>query len=215
MTNYIRRYVPGGTYFFTARLQNPTSDMLVSHIDLLRDATKLCMKRWPFEIAAAVVLPNRMHMIWVLPDGDADFSKRWRLIKSSFSRHVPAPAFVSASQKSRGEKGIWQRRFWEHAIRDHVDYERHMHVIATAPVLAGLVSKASDWPYCSLHQRKMGLDPSLPKTTAPVRLRPDPPTAARASETVVIDASEGCRSHAGFRDCDAAPWLSGWTRQPQ
>ena len=181
MTNYTRRYVPGGSYFFTARLQNPRSDLLISQIDLLRDATRLCMKRWPFEIAEAVVLPNQTHMIWVLPDGDADFSKRWRLIKSSFSRHVPAPDFITPSQRKRGEKGIWQRRFWEHLIRDQLDYERHMHVIASAPVQAGLVKKASDWPYSSLSRRKMGLDPSPVKTTAPVRSAQDQETAARAS----------------------------------
>lgn len=181
MTNYTRRYVPGGTYFFTARLQNPASDLLVQEIALLRDATRLCMKRWPFEIAAAVVLPCQVHMIWVLPEGDADFSKRWRLIKSTFSRHVPAPKYVAPSQRRRGEKGIWQRRFWEHVIRDIGDYDRHMHLIATAPVQAGLVKKASDWPFGSLATRKMGLDPSPSKTTAPVRSVQDPATVARAS----------------------------------
>lgn len=181
MTNYIRRYVPGCTYFFTARLQNPASDLLVREVDLLRNATRLSMKRWPFEIAAAVVLPNQLHMIWVLPDGDADFSKRWRLIKSTFSRHIPAPIHVSLSQRRRGEKGIWQRRFWEHAIRDVNDYDRHMHVIATAPVQAGLVRKASDWPFSSVAVRKMGLDPSPPKTTALVQLVQDQAIAAPAS----------------------------------
>ncbi len=181
MTNYTRRYVPGGTYFFTARLQNPASDLLVQEIDLLRSATRLCMKRWPFEIAAAVVLPNQTHMIWSLPAGDADFSKRWRLIKSTFSRHVASPDYISSSQRRRGEKGIWQRRFWEHVIRDIADYDRHMHVIATAPVQAGLVKKASDWPYGSLAVRKMGLDPSPPRTTAPVQLVPNRAIAAPAS----------------------------------
>lgn len=181
MTNYTRRYVPGGTYFFTVRLQDQRSDLLVQEIDLLRNATRLCMKRWPFEIAAAVVLPNQTHMIWNLPAGDADFSKRWRLIKSTFSRHVAAPAYVCPSQRRRGEKGIWQRRFWEHVIRDDADFDRHMHVIATAPVQAGLVKKASDWPFGSLAVRKMGLDPSSPKTTDPVRLVPSPAVAARAS----------------------------------
>lgn len=181
MTNYTRRYAPGGTYFFTARLQNPASDLLVQEVALLRDATRLCMKRWPFEIAAAVILPSQMHMIWVLPDGDADFSKRWRLIKSTFSRHVPPPEYVSASQRRRGEKGIWQRRFWEHLIRDIADYDRHMHVITTAPVQAGLVKKASDWPLSSLANRKMGLDPSPVKTTAPVRSAQGRAAVARAS----------------------------------
>lgn len=181
MTNSVRRYVPGVTYFFTARLQNPSSDLLVSQVDLLRDATRTCMKRWPFEIASAVVLPNLMHMIWVLPDGDVDFSKRWRAIKSTFSRHVPPPEYVSPSQRKRGEKGIWLPRFWEHMIRDIGDFDRHMHVIATAPVQAGLVKKPGDWPYSSLNTRKMGLDPTAAKTIAPVRSIQGPATAARAN----------------------------------
>ncbi len=179
MTNRQRRYVPDCTYFFTARLQNPASDLLVSQIDLLRDATRLCMKRWPFEIASAVILPDRLHMIWVLPNGDADFSKRWRLIKSTFSRHVPAPAYVAPRLQKRGEKGIWQRRFWDHLIRDIGDYDRHMHLIVTAPVQAGLVKKAGDWPYSSLAVRGTGAIAS--KTIAPVPSSHDPSVAARAS----------------------------------
>ncbi len=181
MTSYIRRYVPGGTYFFTVRLQDQGSDLLTARVDLLRSATRLCMKRWPFEIAGAVVLPNKLHMIWVLPEGDVGFSKRWRLIKSTFSRHVPAPAHIAPSQLKRGEKGIWQRRFWEHVIRDQQDFDLHMHVIATAPVHAGLVRRPRDWPYSSLQHRKMGLDPSPPKTIGPVPLAPNRKAAATAN----------------------------------
>ena len=173
MANYRRLYVPGGTYFFTLRLQDPTSDLLVAQIDLLRNATRLCMKRWPFEIAAAVILPNKLHMIWNLPPDDAAFSKRWRLIKSTFSRRVPPPVYISPSQQRRGEKGIWQRRFWEHVIRDQADFDLHMHVIASAPVHAGLVKRSGDWPYSSLQRRKMGLDPSPPKTIGQVPSNPD------------------------------------------
>lgn len=173
MARYRRRYVPGGTYFFTLRLQDAQSDLLISHIDLLRHATRLCMKRWPFEIAEAVILPSKLHMIWTLPPNDAAFSKRWRLIKSTFSRHVPAPAYISSSQQKRGEKGIWQRRFWEHCIRDQDDFDLHLHVIASAPVHAGLTKRVGDWPYSSLQHRKMGLDPSCPRTTVPAPLAPD------------------------------------------
>lgn len=170
MTNYRRRFVPGGTYFFTVRLQDAQSDLLTTRINVLRDATKLCMKRWPFDIVGAVVLPNKLHMIWTLPDGDAGFSKRWRLIKSTFSRHVPAPDYIAPSELRRAEKGIWQRRFWEHVIRDADDFDLHMHLIAAAPVHAGLVKRPTDWPYSSLQYRKMDLDPSSPRTTAPVPL---------------------------------------------
>ncbi len=181
MTHYRRRYVPGGTYFFTVRLQDQNSDLLTARIDLLRNATRLCMKRWPFEIVGAVILPSKLHMIWTLPPDDAAFSKRWRLIKSTFSRHVPAPDHVAPSQSKRGEKGIWQRRFWEHVIRDEQDFDLHMHVIASAPVHAGLVKRPGEWPYSSLQHRKMGLDPSPLKTIGPVPLVRGQKAAAIAS----------------------------------
>lgn len=176
MAQYHRLDVPRGTYFFTLRLQDHRSDLLVSQIDLLRDAMRLCRKRWPFEIEAAVILPNKLHMIWTLPDGDADFSKRWRLIKSSFSRHAPAPAYISESHRKRGEKGIWQRRFWEHLIRDADDLALHMHLIRSAPIHAGLVKRPSDWPYSSLHYPKKQL-----RTIAPVPSAPNPEAVVSAS----------------------------------
>lgn len=177
MSNYRRMHVPGGTYFFTVRLQDQRSDLLVSQIDLLRDATRLCRRRWPFEIEAAVVLPAKLHMIWTLPEGDADFSKRWRLIKSAFSRHAPAPLHIPQNHLKRGEKGIWQRRFWEHLIRDEDDLALHMHLIRSAPVHAGLVRRPSDWPYCSLHQRRQ----STLRTIAPVPSSPNPKAVVSAS----------------------------------
>lgn len=177
MSNYRRLRVPGGTYFFTVRLQDHRSDLLITHIDLLRDATRVCRKRWPFVIDAAVVLPDKLHMIWTLPDGDDDFSKRWRMIKSGFSRHVPAPAHIPETCRKRGEKGIWQRRFWEHLIRDADDLALHMHLIRSAPLHAGLVKRPSDWPYCSLH-RQMG---QAVKTTVPTPSAPNPEVAVTAS----------------------------------
>lgn len=146
---YHRLFVPGGTYFFTVHLQDPRSDLLVTHVDVLRQSVRLARKRWPFVIDAAVVLPNVTHMIWTLPDNDDDFSKRWRLIKSTFSRHVPAPDYIPAAMARRGEKGIWQRRFWEHLIRDGQDFDLHLKMIRDAPVTKGLVQDLSDWPYSS------------------------------------------------------------------
>ena len=178
-------FVQGGTYFFTVRLQDARADLLVRHIDLLRDATRLCRKRWPFAIPAAVILPNQLHMIWTLPIGDADVSKRWRVIKSGFSRHVPAPAHLPASHARRGDKGIWQRGFWEHLISDQDDFDRHAHVIRSAPVQAGLVKRANDWPYSSLHHRlRCG-----PRTTAPVPSSPDQAVGLTTSQTAAIAAS--------------------------
>lgn len=181
MSNYRRRHVPGGTYFFTVRLQDPASDLLIREIDLLRHATRLCLKCLPFTIDAAVILPNKLHMIWTLPPGDAAYSARWRLIKSSFSRHLPAPHDAPATHLRRGEKGIWQRRFWEHVIRDSADFQLHMHVMAAAPVQAGLVGRPGAWPYASWNARKVGLDPPPFKTTDPVQSFPDPAAAATAS----------------------------------
>lgn len=175
MSQYRRRFVPGGTYFFSAHLRDRETTLLVDRIDLLRAATRICMKRWPFEIDAAVILPASLHMIWTLPPDDADYSKRWRLIKSTFSRHCPAP--VSDVKLRPGEKGIWQRRFWEHVIRDQRDFDLHDHLIITAPVTERLVRKPSDWPYASLHRRRVDLDPRHAKTIAPARSAPNPTAA--------------------------------------
>ncbi|MGJ8621381.1 MAG: REP-associated tyrosine transposase [Yoonia sp.] len=185
MSNYRRLGVAGGTYFFTARLQDQQSDLLTSHIDVLRHATRLSMKRWPFAIDAAVILPNKLHMIWTLPEDDADYSKRWRLLKSGFSRNVPPPDYVPPHQQRRGEKGIWQRRFWEHHIRDADDLALHMHLIRSAPIHAGLTKKPGDWPYSSYAR-------SAARTTAPVPSSPNPETAVRSTRRLRIVAIGNC-----------------------
>ena len=156
MAHYTRFVVPGGTYFFTARLQDRQSRLLLDRVDLLRAAVRLAQKQWPFSIEVAVVLPDHLHMIWTMPETDADFSKRWRLIKSTFSRHTDGPADVCPSKArpkaSRGEKGIWQRRFWEHLIRDQSDFDAHRAFALTAPVQAGLVARPQDWVHSSVHR---------------------------------------------------------------
>ncbi|MFN3663201.1 REP-associated tyrosine transposase [Yoonia sp.] len=178
MSKYIRRHVPGGTYFFTVCLQDQRSDLLIRQIALLRDATRLCQKQMPFRIDAAVILPAELHMIWTLPDGDSDYSGRWRMIKSTFSRHLPIPATRTRVQARRHEKGIWQRRFRKHVIRDESDLALHMHLIVTAPLRAGLVRRAGDWPYASWHHRADTI-PRI-RTIAPVPSSPDPAIAAPA-----------------------------------
>lgn len=160
MSAYQRLVVPGGTYFFTVRLQDRGSRLLVERVDLLRAACRLCIARWPMQIDTAVILPDHLHMIWTLPAGDGDFSARWRLIKATFSRHVPGPAHVPASMAARGEKGVWQRRFWEHLIRDETDLAAHRAHALTAPVREGLVARAQDWPLSSL-QRDLRLGRSV------------------------------------------------------
>jgi len=152
MTDYRRNRVPGGTYFFTVNLEDRRSDLLIRHIDRLREAVRRARARAPFYIDAWVVLPEHMHCLWTLPEGDADFSTRWQAIKGSFSRRIPLGERRSESRVGKAERGIWQRRFWEHTIRDDGDYALHMDYIHFNPVKHGLVADAADWPYSSFHR---------------------------------------------------------------
>ena len=123
MTEYRRLWVRGATYFFTVNCaERKRNHILVDNIDLLRSAIKKVKANHPFVINAIVVLPEHMHCIWTLPPGDADFKTRWALIKAGFSRGLPKGERQSTSRLKRGERGIWQRRFWEHLIRDEEDY---------------------------------------------------------------------------------------------
>jgi putative transposase len=122
MTNYRRSFVRGGSYFFTVNLQNRRSRLLIDCIDSLRDAFRYVNERHPFAIEAIVVLPEHLHAIWTLPQGDADFSVRWRLIKSTFSRCFSADEDLATSRSRKAERGIWQRRYWEHTVRDEADF---------------------------------------------------------------------------------------------
>ena len=111
MARYRRNFIAGGTFFFTVKLADPKSRLLVEHIDLLRAAYMDVQKQYPFETVAVCVLPNHIHAICTLPPDDADYSLRWRLIKTKFSTHFPRAENLSASKQRRHERGIWQRRF--------------------------------------------------------------------------------------------------------
>src|SRR5438093_1245552 len=113
MPNYRRAYAPGGCWFFTANLLDRRSRLLTDHIDALREAMRRTRARHPFDIDAFVVLPNHIHAVWTLPPGDTDFSLRWRLLKSYFAKAIPALERLTPAREGRGERGIWQRRFWE------------------------------------------------------------------------------------------------------
>uniref|UniRef100_UPI000641D72A REP-associated tyrosine transposase n=2 Tax=Rhodopseudomonas TaxID=1073 RepID=UPI000641D72A len=141
MPNYRRAFVPGGCWFFTVTLLERRNTLLVDHIAILRDAVARTRERFPFEIDAVVVLPDHLHAVWTLPHGDADFSTRWRLIKTRFAKELPKAERLSAVRARRGERGIWQRRFWEHLIRDEADYVRHVEYCMINPVKHGLVSR--------------------------------------------------------------------------
>jgi len=118
----------------------------------LREVYRTIQQRRPFETIAICVLPDHLHAIWELPEGDGDFSSRWSLIKSSFSRGLgPAPA-RSTSKIAKREKGIWQWRYWEHAIRDGADFERHVDYIHFNPVKHGYVARVADSPHSSFHR---------------------------------------------------------------
>jgi putative transposase len=152
MPNYRRAFVPGGCWFFTANLLERRQTLLVDHITVLRSAVAQTQKDYPFEINAFVVLPDHIHAIWTLPPDDSDFSTRWRLIKTRFAKALPKQEWLSAVRRARAERGIWQRRFWEHLIRDDVDYARHVEYCYINPVKHGLVTRVCDWPHSSFHR---------------------------------------------------------------
>ncbi len=152
MPNYLRYHVAGGCYFFTVNLLERNNTLLVDHIDLLRESVRMCIQKRPFHIDAWVVLPDHMHCIWTLPVGDSDFSNRWKIIKTHFSKGLPKDERRSNVRVRRGERGIWQRRFWEHVIRDDKDYCHHMDYLHFNPVKHGWVTHVIDWPYSSFHR---------------------------------------------------------------
>ena len=125
---------------------------LVWHIDLLREVVRGVRQRYPFYIDAWVVLPDHLHCIWTLPEGDADFSTRWRLIKTAFANALPVTERRSAVRVAHCERAIWQRRFWEHAFRDERDYARHVDYVHYNPVKHGYVERVGDWPHSSFHR---------------------------------------------------------------
>lgn len=147
MPNYRRYRIPGGSYFFTVNLlQRHGNDLLIKEIDRFRDTILNVKQLRSFHIDAWVVLPDHMHCIWTLPPGDDDYTGRWRAIKAIFSRSLPHTERRSKVRIARGERGIWQRRFWEHAIRDNKDYSAHMDYIHYNPVKHGYVKQVVDWP---------------------------------------------------------------------
>src|SRR4051794_39088143 len=114
MPDYRRNRVPGGTFFFTVNLLDRRSDLLITRIGVLREAIARVRANAHFRIDAWVVLPDHMHCLWTLPQGAADFPGRWRAIKIAFVKSLPAVEPRSSVMTSRGERGIWQRRYWEH-----------------------------------------------------------------------------------------------------
>jgi putative transposase len=151
MVLYRRIRVAGGTYFFTVTLRDRTSTLLVERIDQLCEALRETKQVRPFYIDAMVVLPEHLHAIWTLPADDDDFSGRWRAIKAQFTRALVGNG-VGIRRNPKGEYNLWQRRFWEHTVRDEPDLRRHVEYIHFNPVKHGLVTQVRDWLYSSFHR---------------------------------------------------------------
>ena len=130
----------------------PRSDLLVTQIDILRDAVCGCAPARPSALTPGFVLPDHMHCLWTLPQGDADFPGRWRAIKTAFVKCLPTGESRSPVMTSRGERGIWQRRYWEHTIRDDRDFAAYMDYTHFNPVKHGLVEHPADSPHSSFHR---------------------------------------------------------------
>lgn len=178
MPEYRRNYQKGGTYFFTVvthrRLPIFDNDDAVT---ILRESFKACMRKRPFKIDAIAVLPDHLHCIWTLPSDDEDYSIRWKEVKSGFTKQCIHSSKINtltptASMVKKGEKGIWQRRFWEHTIRDERDYSMHCDYLHYNPVKHGLAAKPYEGPYSSfqrfvdkgIYQRNWGeVEPPFPE----------------------------------------------------
>jgi putative transposase len=150
MVGYRRNPVRGGTYFFTVTLVDRRSTILVDHIGALRAAFRQARSERPFVVDAIVVLPDHLHAILTLPLADSDFSGRWRRIKGHFSTSI-INSGATIARHSNGDLALWQRRFWEHTIRDENDHQRHVDYIHFNPVKHRLVKRVPDWPHSSFH----------------------------------------------------------------
>ncbi len=138
-----RNFTSGASYFFTVTLRDRTSSLLVDYVEVLREATRSVKNERPFDIDAIVIMPEHLHAIWTLPPNDADYSIRWREIKTRFARRIPYHQY---------EGGVWQARFWEHILRDQSEMENHIDYIHYNPVKHGYVDNVADWPYSSFHR---------------------------------------------------------------
>ena len=208
MSRYRRAKIEGGAFFFTLALADRSSDLLVREIERLRGAYTVIQDRLPFETIAICILPDHLHALWLLPEGDADFASRWSIFKSGFSRGLPVAPSRSTSKIAKRERGIWQRRYWEHAIRDDADLERHIDYFHYNPVKHGLVSRVADWPHSSklpplcgtrhfaggLGRRRVHRSRSLQRVTAWARrCAPLPTLRLAAAQSGASLALHSCR----------------------
>ena len=151
---YRRAYIQGGSYFFTVVTEKRRNIFAYAdNVNRLRAAFRTVMKKRPFQIDAAVVLPDHLHFIWTLPEHDSDYSTRWRLIKTAFTKDFPDKSSVDNFNRiKKNQQDIWQHRSWEHCLRDEKDFQQHVDYIHYNPVKHGLVKRANDWRYSSIHR---------------------------------------------------------------
>ena len=170
MPTYLRPRIPGATVFFTVCLADRSAATLTDHVDALRAAVAQTRAERPFTIDAFVVLPDHLHAIWTLPEGDADYSVRWGAIKARFSVAARRAGFtpppptgrgnggVNPALRRKGEVGLWQPRFWEHHIRNDADLSEHLRYCWWNPVKHGLAAHPEGWPWSSVHrERRCGM----------------------------------------------------------
>ncbi len=157
MSDYRRRYVPGGTYFFTV-VTNQRRQLfgVERNFRLLGDKMRAVCCELPFQTVAAVLMPDHLHVLWTLPRGDTDYSTRWQRIKREFTYAYLAAGgrecCVSLSNRRHRNRGVWQRRFWEHTLRDESEFIDFCDYIHFNPVKHGYVRRVADWPYSTFHR---------------------------------------------------------------
>jgi putative transposase len=152
---YRRSFLPGGAFFFTVvTAERRPLFTEQKNVATLRAAFRTVQSQRPFTLEAAVVLPDHLHCVWTLPPGDADFSTRWRLVKTWFTKHCDSTLRAEAANAriARGESGLWQQRYWEHLLRDETDYRHHIEYIHFNPVKHGYAKAPIDWPYSSFRR---------------------------------------------------------------
>ncbi|MGE4090217.1 MAG: transposase [Candidatus Binatia bacterium] len=157
MPNYRRARVDGGTYFFTVNTFRRQRFLIDPDVRAaLRAGIAIVRAEHPFVIEAWVLLPDHMHALWTLPEADHDFPTRWRIIKSTVTQRcgprLHRPELITARRIQRHQSTLWQPRFWEHTIRDEIDFERHVNYIHGNPVKHSYVRQVADWPYSSFHR---------------------------------------------------------------
>ena len=157
MSEYRRANIKGGTYFFTVVTHQRRQLLIDEDVrNALREGIEKTKVLFPFQILAWVLLPDHLHCIWTRPEGDADFAKRWGMIKRNVSQYCANRLNTNENRNlsriKRNESSFWQRRYWEHQIRNETDFKRHVDYIHWNPLKHGLVEQVSDWPYSTFHR---------------------------------------------------------------